>query len=103
MSRHTDTHTHAQKRFWIALLWMSICSLDFVTTVVLGVVVMLVTGDSFEACIFSNNLHETHTKVEIGEQSEGNFDDQQVAEQQEVWRRLDDCNTHRRNARTLNN
>lgn len=40
-------------------LWMSICSLDFVTTVVLGVVVMLVTGDSFEACIFSNN--QTHS------------------------------------------
>lgn len=103
MSRHTDTHTRTQKRFRIALLWMSICSLDFVTTVVLGVVVMLVTGDSFEACIFSNNLRQTHTKVEIGEHSEGNFDDQQVAEQQEVWRGLDDCSTHRRNARTLNN
>jgi len=39
---HTYTHTH--------LLWMSICSLVFV-------VVVLVTGETVEACIFSNNLH----------------------------------------------
>lgn len=34
-------------------LWMSICSLDFV---VFEGIVVLVTGETVEACIFSNNL-----------------------------------------------
>lgn len=46
----------------INLLWMSICSLDFVTVVVSEGAVTLVTGETVEACIFSNNLHKTNKK-----------------------------------------
>lgn len=37
-------------------LWISICSLDFVTVVVFDGRVVLVTGEEVEACIFSNKL-----------------------------------------------
>lgn len=39
-----------------SLLWMSICSLDFVTVVVFEVAVVLVPDETVGACIFSNNL-----------------------------------------------
>lgn len=38
------------------LLWMSICSLVFVVVVVFEGAVVLVTGGTVEACIFTNNL-----------------------------------------------
>lgn len=37
-------------------LWMSICSFVFVMAVVFEGTVVLVTGETVEACIFSNNL-----------------------------------------------
>lgn len=37
-------------------LWMSICSLDFVTVVVFEGTVELLAGEAVEACIFSNRL-----------------------------------------------
>lgn len=37
---------------------MSICSLDFVVVVVFEGTVVLVTGETVEACIFSNDLQK---------------------------------------------
>lgn len=54
---HTHTHT-----LGMSLLWMSICSLVLVTAVVFEGAVVLVTDETVEACIFSNNLHTQTNK-----------------------------------------
>lgn len=51
---HTQTHT--------SLLWMSICSLDFV---VFEGAVLVVAGEAVEDCIFSNNLHRQQTNKKM--------------------------------------
>lgn len=51
---HARTHTLG---IGLSLLWVSICSLDLVTVVAFEGAVVMVTGETVEACIFSNNLH----------------------------------------------
>lgn len=58
---NADMHTHTHT-LEISLLWMRICSLDFVMVVVFEGAVVLVTGEAVEACIFSNNLHRKTNK-----------------------------------------